>query len=201
MTERFPPLTISQTSSLTLVDRIISRSLATDIVLVLAGVMLTALAAQIQVPAWPVPFTLQTLAVLLIGATYGTARGAITMGLYALVGFMGAPVFADFSSGMGVVFGPTGGFIIGFIFAAALTGRFSELNWSSNAFKMFVSYSLGSLVIYAIGIPVLAMTVYGSDLITAAVSMRDYLIWDAAKALVAAALLPSAWLLVKSLKK
>ena len=194
-------MTISQNNSLTLADRIFPRALATEIFLVAEGVLLTAAAAQIQIPAWPVPFTLQTLAVLLIGATYGTARGAITMGLYALVGFLGAPVFAGASSGIDVVFGPTGGFIIGFIFAAALTGRFSELNWSSNAFKMFVSYSLGSLVIYAIGIPVLAMTVYGSDLITAAVSMRDYLIWDAAKALVAAALLPSAWLLVKSLKK
>ena len=162
--------------------------------------MITALAAQVQIPAVPVPFTLQTLAVLVIGATYGASRGAITMGAYALVGVLGFPVFAGGASGFSVILGATGGFLLGFIFAAALIGRLAELNWSSDAVKMFVSYVLGSAVIYAIGVPVLAMSAFASDVFAAATYMMPYLIWDAVKALIAAALLPTAWLVVKKIK-
>jgi len=193
-------LSIAQTNKLTLVDRVIPRSLVGDIVLVLAGVMLTTLAAQIQIPTSPVPFTLQTFAVLVIGATYGTTRGAITMGSYAILGLLGVPVFADWSAGPQVIFGATGGFIIGFIFAAALTGRLAELNWSSHYAKMFASFVLGSVVIYSLGIPVLAMTAFSSDLVAATTYMLPYLIWDAVKALLATALIPTAWLIVKKIK-
>jgi biotin transport system substrate-specific component len=166
----------------------------------LAGVLLTALAAQVQIPALPVPFTLQTLAVLVIGATYGSSRGAITMGAYAVVGVLGFPVFAGGASGIDVIFGATGGFLLGFIFAAALIGRLAELNWSSDALRMFVSYVLGSIVIYAIGVPVLAMSAFASDLVAATTYMLPYLIWDAVKAVFAAALLPTAWVVVKKIK-
>lgn len=193
-------LSIAQTHKITLVDRVIPRSLVSDVVLVLAGVMLTTLAAQIQIPTSPVPFTLQTFAVLVIGATYGATRGAITMGSYAILGLLGVPVFADWSAGPQVIFGATGGFIIGFIFAAALTGRLAELNWSSHYAKMFASFALGSVVIYSLGIPVLAMTAFSSDLVAATTYMLPYLIWDAVKALLATALIPTAWLIVKKIK-
>lgn len=193
-------LSIAQSNKITLVDRIIPRSFVGDVVLVLAGVLLTTLAAQIQIPTYPVPFTFQTFAVLVIGATYGATRGAITMGSYAVLGLLGVPVFADWSAGPQVIFGATGGFIIGFIFAAALTGRLAELNWSSHYVKMFASFALGSVVIYSLGIPVLAMTAFGSDLVAATIFMLPYLIWDAVKALLATALIPSAWLLVKKIK-
>ena len=193
-------LSIAQSNKITLVDRIIPRSFVGDVVLVLAGVLLTTLAAQVQIPTAPVPFTFQTFAVLVIGATYGATRGAITMGSYAVLGLLGVPVFADWSAGPQVIFGATGGFIIGFIFAAALTGRLAELNWSSHYVKMFASFALGSVVIYSLGIPVLAMTAFGSDLAAAAIFMLPYLIWDAVKALLATALIPSAWLLVKKIK-
>ena len=193
-------MSIAQTRNLTFIDTVISRSRVSDVALVSAGVLITALAAQVSIPAFPVPFTLQTLAVLLIGATYGAARGAITMGLYALVGVLGAPVFAEGNSGLAVLFGARGGFIIGFIFAAALIGRMAELKWSSNFLKMTASYVLGSLA-YAVGIPVLAMVAFSSDLIAATVVMAPFFIWDAVKAVIAGALLPSAWALVKSIKK
>jgi biotin transport system substrate-specific component len=194
-------VSIAQPRNLTIIDSVISRSRVSDITLVFAGVLLTAVAAQIQIPALPVPFTFQTLAVLLIGATYGASRGAITMAVYALVGVLGVPVFAGASSGLNVILGATGGFILGFIFAAALIGRLAELNWSSDALRMFVSYVFGSLVIYAIGIPVLAMTAFSSDLFAAATIMAPYLIWDAVKAVAAAAILPTAWAVVKKIKK
>lgn len=196
-----PQVSIAQPRNVTIIDNVISRSRVSDVVLVLAGVLLTALAAQVQIPALPVPFTLQTLAVLVIGATYGSSRGAITMGAYAIVGVLGFPVFAGGASGVAVIFGATGGFLLGFIFAAALIGRLAELNWSSDALRMFVSYVLGSIVIYAIGVPVLAMSAFASDLVAATTYMLPYLVWDAVKAVIAAALLPTAWVIVKAIKK
>ena len=194
-------MSIAQSRNLTLIDTVISRSRVSDVALVSAGVLITALAAQVSIPALPVPFTLQTLAVLLIGATYGASRGAITMAIYAVVGVLGAPVFAEGNSGIDVILGARGGFILGFIFAAALIGRMAELKWSSNFAKMTASYVLGSLAIYAVGIPVLAMAAFSSDLVAASVAMTPYLVWDAVKALIAGALLPSAWALVKAIKK
>jgi len=194
-------LSIAQTQNITLIDKVVPRNLLNNIVLVALGVAITALSAQVSIPASPVPFTLQTLAVLVIGSTYGTARGAITMGAYALVGALGFPVFAQSSSGFDVIFGATGGFIIGFIFAAALAGRLAELKWSSNALTMFASFVLSTAVIYGLGVPVLAMNAFGSDLAAAVNYMLPYLVWDAAKAVIAAGLLPGAWLLVNKLKK
>ena len=194
-------VSIAQTRNLPLIDTVIARSRVSDVALVSAGLIITALSAQVSIPALPVPFTLQTLAVLLIGATYGASRGAITMALYAIVGVLGAPVFAEGNSGIEVILGARGGFILGFIFAAGLIGHMAELKWSSNFLKMSASYVLGSLVIYAIGIPVLAMAAFSSDVIAATVAMSPYFIWDAVKAVAAGALLPSAWALVKAIKK
>ena len=194
-------MSIAQTQNITLIDKLVARTLINNIILVVAGVALTALSAQVSIPAFPVPFTFQTLAVLVIGSTYGAARGAITMGAYALVGALGLPVFADASSGFNVLFGYSGGFIIGFIFAAALAGRLAELKWSSNVLKALVGFVMSTVVIYGLGIPVLAMNAYDSDLLAATQGMLPYLGWDFVKSVIAAGLIPSAWLLVKKLAK
>lgn len=185
----------------TIVDSFISRTIYSDIALVAFGVILTALAAQIQIPVSPVPFTFQTLAVLLIGASYGAARAGITMAAYALAGLVGIPVFAGYSSGPGVLVGATGGFILGFIFAAMLTGYLAQKGWSKNPWKMFLNFSFGSILIYAVGIPVLAMVAFNADLLVAAEFMLPYLLWDALKAVIAGAFLPTAWAVVKKIKK
>jgi biotin transport system substrate-specific component len=194
-------LSLAQTQRTTLIDNFVTRNIASDIFLVLAGVSITALAAQISVQTLLVPFTLQTLAVLVIGTTYGATRGAITMGAYAVLGALGFPVFSESSSGFDVIFGATGGFIIGFIFAAALAGKLAELKWSSNVLTMLASFVISTVVIYGLGIPVLAMNAFGSDLLAATQYMLPFLVWDAVKAVFAAALIPSAWLLVNKLKK
>ena len=82
--------------------------------------------AQVAMPLWPVPITVQTLAVLLVGATLGPVRGALSMVLYAVLGIVGLPVFSDASSGFAVLAGPTGGYIVGFVLAAALTGWLAQ---------------------------------------------------------------------------
>ncbi|MEY4654779.1 MAG: biotin transporter BioY [Rhodoluna sp.] len=185
----------------TIVDSFISRTIYSDITLVAFGVALTALAAQIQIPVSPVPFTFQTLAVLLIGASYGAARAGITMATYALAGLVGIPVFAGYSSGPEVLVGATGGFILGFIFAAMLTGYLAQKGWSTSPWKMFLNFSFGSILIYFVGIPVLAMVAFNADLQVAATFMLPYLLWDALKAVIAGAFLPSAWAVVKKIKK
>ena len=189
----------------TIVDRVVPRSIAADIALVAAGAALTAVAAQISIPASPVPFTFQTLVVLLVGASLGSVRGALSMALYAVLGVIGLPVFAPLSdgshaTGLQAVLGATFGFVIGFIAAAFVVGLLAERNWSSHALKMFASYAIGSLVIYAFGIPVLAAVATKGDLAIAAGIMVPFLIWDAVKAVAAGALLPLAWKAVKTLK-
>lgn len=189
----------------TIVDRVFPRSLATDIVLVVAGTVLTSIAAQISIPASPVPFTLQTLVVLLVGASLGATRGALSLGLYALAGVAGLPVFAPLrdgshATGLQAVFGATFGFVIGFIAAAAVVGWLAERNWSSHVVKMFASYAIGSVVIYAFGIPVLASVATKGNLLAAAQIMVPFLAWDALKAVIAAALLPLTWAGIKKLK-
>lgn len=189
----------------TIVDRVVPRSKAADVALVAAGAALTAVAAQISIPASPVPFTFQTLVVLLVGASLGSVRGALSMALYAVLGVVGLPVFAPLKDGshavgMQAVLGATFGFVIGFIAAAYVVGLLAERNWSSHVVKMFVTYAVGSLVIYAFGIPVLAVVATGGNVAIAAGIMTPFLVWDAVKAIAAAALLPLAWAGVKKIK-
>src|SRR6195952_6143981 len=106
----------------TLADRLVRRSLATDLVLIAAGAALTSIAAQVAVPVWPVPITGQTLAVLIVGSSLGALRGALSMVLYAVLGIIGLPVFSDQTHGISIVLGPTGGYIVGFILPAGLHG-------------------------------------------------------------------------------
>ena len=85
-------------------------------------VAVTAVAAQIAIPTPPVPFTLQVLAVLLSGLVLGPRHGALAQAVYLLVGTVGVPVFAEFSGGLGVILGPTGGYLISYPIAAAVAG-------------------------------------------------------------------------------
>ncbi len=180
-------------SRLVLADRVFERTLALDVVLVVAGAALTALLAQVAVPLVPVPVTGQTLAVLLVGATLGATRGAISLGLYAVVGILGVPVFSDYGSGLGVVLGPTGGYIVGFVFSAALVGWLSERAWERQVLKALATFAAGTLVVFAVGLPWLAV-VLGTDLpLTLEFGLWPFLLGGALKALLAAGILPLAW--------
>src|SRR5829696_7645933 len=82
----------------------------------------TAAAAQITIPLSPVPFTLQVLAVILSGLLLGVRHGALAQAVYVLVGAIGVPVFAGFKGGLGILLGPTGGYLISYPIAAAVAG-------------------------------------------------------------------------------
>ena len=129
-----------------------NNALARNILLAVAGSLIVAVAAQVTVPLPVVPLTLQTLAVLAIGAAYGARLGAGTMALYAIEGAAGLPVFAQMKAGTAVIAGPTGGYIIGFIIAAALVGYLAERNWDRSLVKMFVAAILGAIVLYIPGL-------------------------------------------------
>ncbi len=125
------------------------------ILLAVIGSVIVAIAAQVSVPMLPVPMTLQTLAVLAVGAAYGARLGAVTLALYALEGTAGLPVFANFQAGLYLPTGEiiaSGGYIIGFILAAGLVGHLVEKGWGANVLKLCVAMFLGSAIIYVPGL-------------------------------------------------
>jgi biotin transport system substrate-specific component len=167
---------------------------ARHLALVLIGTALIVLCAQVYLPVQPVPFTGQTFGVLLSAGALGFRRGVAASSLYLLLGLVGLPVFAEGKHGLEVVQGATGGYLIGFIVASAIVGRLAELGWDRNILGGIGAMLLGSLVIYAIGVPWLALTTFGGDLgLGFQHGMRDYLIWDAVKLALAAAAFPAAW--------
>lgn len=182
----------------TLADRLFSRGITMDLVLVAAGAGLTAVAAQIAVPLWPVPITGQTLAVLLVGATLGAVRGSLAMVLYAVLGIVGLPVYSDASSGWSVIAGPTGGYIVGFVFAAALTGWLAQLQWDRKVLRAFVAFLAGTGVTFAFGLPWLAVALgsYGLPNDLGAVlqsGLYPFIVGGIVKAALGAGIVALAW--------
>ncbi|MCW4384666.1 biotin transporter BioY [Salinibacterium sp. SYSU T00001] len=177
----------------TLADRLFSRSLATDIVLVTAGAAVTAVASQLYIPIQPVPITMQTLAVLLVGSTLGAARGALSMVLYMALGLVGLPVFSEGASGAAVLFGATGGYIVGFVFAAALTGWLAQRNWDKKFLGAAISFSAGTVVIFAFGLIGLAIVLGGTLEQTLAWGLYPFILGGVVKAALAAAIIPATW--------
>jgi biotin transport system substrate-specific component len=178
---------------LVLADRVFPRTLVMDVVLVVAGAALVTVLAQVAIPLWPVPITGQTLAVLLVGSTIGWARGAISMVLYAVLGLVGLPVYSDGSHGAGVLFGATGGYIIGFIVSAALVGWLAERQWDRKILKAIVTFVAGSVVVFAIGLPWLAVVLHTDLPTTLQYGLYPFIIGGIIKAVLAAGLLPLAW--------
>lgn len=177
----------------TLADRLFARGVTMDIVLIAAGAALTAIAAQVQVPLWPVPITGQTLAVLLVGSSLGALRGTLSMVLYAVLGMVGLPVFSDASSGMGVILGPTGGYIVGFVFAAAFTGWVAQRSWDRRILRSLLAFTGGTIVTFLVGLPWLAVTL-GLDLQqTLQAGLYPFIVGGAVKAVIAAGVVTLGW--------
>jgi len=114
---------------------------------------LTAVGAYVKIPLpfTPVPVTMQVFFVLLAGSMLGSRWGTISMVVYLLLGLAGFPVFAGGSSGMGVLFGPTGGYLAGFIFAAFGIGKLSEILSQHGLLKNILCMTLGLCIIYLLG--------------------------------------------------
>jgi biotin transport system substrate-specific component len=198
-------------SNITLANRIwpqaASSKLVRNIVLAVVGSLLVAGAAQVTLPMWPVPMTLQTLAVLGIGAAYGARLGAATLGLYALEGAVGLPFFAGGKSGLFDAklsyLLPAGsmGYIVGFIIAAWLVGKLVETGWVNSLLKSVLATLAGAAVLYVPGLIWLAIWASttgivpeGQTAVQAALAwgFTPFLVGDAVKAIIAGLAVPAA---------
>jgi len=166
------------------------------IVLILAGVLLVAACAQVYIPTLPVPFTGQTFGVLLVGGALGFRRAAISLALYVLLGAVGLPIYSEGRAGLAILQGPTGGYIIGFVLAAALVGRLAELGWDRHIGGAVGAMLLGNALIYAVGVPWLTVVLDLTPSAAIAAGLTPFLAWDAVKLVAAAAIFPIAWWIV-----
>lgn len=169
-----------------------SRARVRDAALVLGGAALTGIAAQIAVPVpgSPVPVTGQTFAALLVGASLGTGRGLLSMVLYALAGMAGMPWFAGGASGAG---GATFGYIVGMMLAATAVGALARRGGDRGMLRTAVTMAAGTALIYAVGVPYLALSTGMSLGQAVAAGLVPFLIGDALKAALAMGALPTAW--------
>ncbi len=173
-------------------------------VLVFVGSLLVAASAQVEVPLWPVPITGQTFAVLVIGMAYGARLGAATLAFYLAEGAMGLPVFAGFAAGPAVLVGPTGGYLVGFVFAAGLIGWLAERGWDRGPVTTALAMLLGNIVIYLPGLAWLTLFLASAKSLAYGVAFKaalgagltPFLLGDALKLALAAAVLPLAWKLL-----
>lgn len=136
-----------------------SQSLAKDIMATLGGATLTALLTRVEVPMQPVPFTLQTLAVVLCGLSLGAKRGAASQVLYLAAGAAGMPIFSQFQAGPQVLVGPTGGYLLGFVAGAYVLGLFAERGWDRKPLKLSVAVAAGLGLVFAMGLGWLSLFV------------------------------------------
>lgn len=177
-----------------------SRSIARDIALIVGGAAFVGLLAQVEIPLQPVPLTLQTLGVLLVGAALGWKRAFAALALYVVAGAVGLPMFAGGSAGL---YAHTGklraslGYLISYPFAAALVGFLVQRYALDRKFLgTCLAMLAGSVVIYAFGLPGLSILtgLKGNALFVA--GLTPFLIGDTLKLLLAALLLPAAWAFV-----
>ncbi|GAA2800627.1 biotin transporter BioY [Streptomyces showdoensis] len=179
----------------TVLADLIPASRARDIALVVGGAALTGLAAQLSVPVpgSPVPVSGQTFAALLVGTALGARRGFLSLGLYAVAGMVGMPWFAEGSSGWSM---PSFGYILGMLLAATVVGALARRGADRSVLRTAGTMVLGSAIIYAVGVPYLALAT-GMTLGQAVTAgLVPFLIGDALKAALAMGALPTAWKLV-----
>jgi biotin transport system substrate-specific component len=171
-----------------------------DVLLVLGGAIFTGVLAQIAIPiaGSPVPVTGQTFAALTVGAALGWQRGAASLAVYMVAGMAGVPWYAEGGSGFGF---PSFGYVIGFVFAAALVGALANWGGDRSPLPTIATMILGNAVIYVFGLAYLMYNL-GIDLGAAwDIGMKNYLLGDALKILLAAGCLPAIWRGVDALHK
>ena len=190
----------SKSGSMSWIELVVAKSSKnrvfnfTNISLVTLGSILLIISAKIKVDLYPVPMTLQPLAVLMIGMLYGRALATSTIGLYIFQGAIGFPVFA-YGGGLLYLFGPTGGFILGFLVAGLVLGRLADKGWGRNILTSLICMLIGLVIIYSFGI--LQLSVIKGFEYALIKGFYPFLIGDLYKLLIAGFLVPFIWRLVK----
>jgi biotin transport system substrate-specific component len=173
--------------------------LLADVLLVLAGTGLVAGAAQISIklPFTPVPVTGQTFAVVLVGASLGSLRGTASLFLYLWLGVAGAPIYAHHDHGWDVLTSASGGYIVGFVLAAAVTGLLAERGWDRRFSSAIGAMLTGNVIVYLVGLPWLAVVLDTNLEKTLEYGLYPFVPGDTLKLYLAATLLPGAWRIVE----
>ena len=166
------------------------------ILLIAAGAAFIYLTARVAIPRDPVPWTGQTFGILVVGGALGARRGFAAVTLYVLLGLIGLPFFAEGRGGSAVILGGSGGYIIGFVVAGTIVGRLAELGWDRRFSGAVAMMLVGTVVIYAIGLPWLSYVRHLSVADTISGGLTPFIVWDTAKLLVAAGIFPVAWWLI-----
>lgn len=177
---------IAPSSGLATLESIAGGSLARKAAIVILGSAFMAVMTQISVPFYPVPITLQTLAVMLIGVTFGGRMAAATIALYLAEGMVGLPVFSNFGFGFAKLAGPTGGYLVGFLVAAAVMGFMADRGVTKSWLGMFATLLVGEVLIMALGFGWLASLIGAEKAFVGGV--LPFLIGDAIKLVLAALL-------------
>ena len=163
--------------------------------LAIAGSLIMTLSAKVQVPMYPVPMTLQTLAILGIAAAYGRNLAVATMVLYLAQGFFGLPVFAGAATGPAYFAGPTGGFLIGFIVSAAIVGEAADRGWGESFVKIALAMLIGTAAVFTLGFLWLASFAGAATAFTAGVV--PFVLGDLVKIAFASCIVAALWSLVR----
>jgi biotin transport system substrate-specific component len=144
-------------------------------------------------PFTPVPITGQTFAVLLVGSALGAPLAGASLSMYLLLGMLGAPVYAEQESGLDVLSGPTGGYLVGFALAALITGRLAEWRWDRRFSTATAAMLAGTVVIYVAGLSWLAIDLSTDLERTLELGLYPFVVGDLLKLYLAAVLLPIGW--------
>ena len=173
-----------------------------DVLLVVAGALLTAACAQISihVPGSPVPITGQTFAVVLAGASLGSVRGGLSQLLYLVLG-LALPVYASGAHGTGVLFGDSGGYIVGFVLAGFVIGAIAERGGDRRVLSACLAFAFGQLVIYGVGVPWLKVSASLSWSAAIHEGFTIFILGGVVKAVLAGMLTPTAWRILGWLKR
>lgn len=170
----------------------------TNFVTVVICSLLLILSAKIKVDLYPVPMTLQPLAVLMIAMLCGRNISVAAVSLYLFQGMVGIPVFA-YGGGLPYLLGPTGGFLFGFLFASMIIGELADRGWGKNNFKSIFAMLIGLIVIYAFGVFQLSI-LKGFDFAIIN-GLKPFIVGDLYKLILAALILPQTWKLVNKVNK
>jgi len=180
-----------------------AAKLATNLVTVVLGTLVITLAAKVNVPVWPVPVTLQSMAIAALAAAFGARIGVATVALYLLEGAMGLPVFAT-GGGLPYLLGPTGGFLLGFLFMAGIIGFAADRGASGKPMTLFGAMLVGEAVLLALGFAWLlllsgqAQWIDQTNVLASAWAraVQPFLVWDVLKLALAALTVTGVWSLI-----
>ncbi|MBY3755123.1 biotin transporter BioY [Azospirillum formosense] len=158
------------------------------------GSLLLAASAKVQVPFWPVPMTMQSMVVILLGMAYGSRLATATVLLYLLEGLAGLPVFAGPGAGPAYMAGPTAGYLLGFVLAAGVTGWLAERGWDRSPLKAVGALAIGHALLFVPGVAWMAVLFGGEKAV--ALGLTPFLAATVLKTALGAAIMQAAWKVV-----